>query len=426
MKIKIIEKDYDKVMSLAREKHKRPKKPNMFFRTLMKVVSLPDMKKTGFKCERVGMGRLGKGEPALYIMNHSSFVDLEIIATVMYPRPFNIITTSDAFVGKNALLRMIGCIPTKKFVHDPTLIRDIIYAVRKLNSNVVLFPEAGYSFDGTSTTLPETLGWFVKMLGVPLVMIESFGAFLREPLYNNLQKRKVSVSAREEFLLSKTEIENMSAESINELIHKKFSFNSFAWQKQNKLRIDEPYRADGLERVLYKCPVCKTEGRMLGKGVTISCLECGKTHVLTEYGELESTDGEPSFSNIPDWYSWERECVRDEIINGTYGFDVPVDILMSIDTKRVYRVGEGRLSHSKDGFHLTGCGGRLDYEQKPLASYSINADFNWYEIGDVIGIGNLEALYYCFPKKEGGIVAKARLAAEELFKIQNAEKREAK
>ena len=117
--------------------------------------------------------------------------------------------------------------------------------------------------------------------------------------------------------------------------------------------------------------------------------------------------------------------MRDEIVNGTYGFDVPVDILMSVDTKRVYRVGEGRLSHSKDGFHLTGCDGRLDYEQKPLSSYSINADFNWYEIGDVIGIGNFDALYYCFPKGKEGIVAKTRLAAEELFKIQNANKREA-
>ena len=40
----------------------------------------------------------------------------------------------------------------------------------------MLFPEAGYSFDGTSTTLPDSIGKFVKVLGIPLVMITTYGA----------------------------------------------------------------------------------------------------------------------------------------------------------------------------------------------------------------------------------------------------------
>jgi hypothetical protein len=34
----------------------------------------------------------------------------------------------------------------------------------------------------------------------------------------------------------------------------------------------------------------------------------------------------------------------------------------------------------------------------------------------VICIGNKDCLYYCFPKKDG-VVAKTRIAAEELYKI---------
>ena len=178
MKIKVIDKSYSDVMSQKHAKHKRPIKPNMFFRTLMKLVALPDTLKTHFKCERVGMDKLAKKEPALYLMNHSAFIDLPIVATVMYPKPFNIVASTDAFVGKDWLLRQIGCIPTKKFVHDPSLIRDIVHALKKLKSNVVLFPEAGYSFDGKATTLPSSIGKFIKMLGVPVVMIETYGAFL--------------------------------------------------------------------------------------------------------------------------------------------------------------------------------------------------------------------------------------------------------
>ena len=43
----------------------------------------------------------------------------------------------------------------------------------------------------------------------------------------------------------------------------------------------------------------------------------------------------------------------------------------------------------------------------------------------MICIGNRDALYYCFPKKQG-VVAKTRLAAEELFKIKSAEARRKK
>lgn len=420
MKIKVIDKSYREVMEKEKQKHKRPIKPNMFFRILMKLISLPDMKKNGFYCEKVGMERLGKKEPALYLMNHSSFIDLEIVATAMFPKPFNIVTSTDAFVGKEWLLRHIGCIPTKKFVHDPSLIRDIMHSLKKLRSNVVLFPEAGYSFDGKTTTLPETLGKFVKMLGVPLVMIEANGAFLRDPLYNNLQVRKTKVSAKMEYLLSPEQIAKMTDVEINEVIKKAFSFDNFKRQQEEKIRIDEPTRADYLERVLYKCPVCKAEGQMLGRGVEITCKKCGKVHILDEYGSLTSPDGNPSFTHIPDWYEWERECVRQDIVNGTHGFDIPVEILMAVDNSNLYRVGEGRLSHSKDGFRLIGCDGELNYEHKPLSSYSINCDFNFYEIGDVISFGNHEALYYCIPK-ENFPVAKARLAAEELFKIVSCE-----
>ena len=80
-------------------------------------------------------------------------------------------------------------------------------------------------------------------------------------------------------------------------------------------------------------------------------------------------------------------------------------------------MGEGHLTHSIAGFHLTGCEGKLDYAQDPILSYTLNSDFNWYEIGDVISIGTNRALYYCFPKNAGDFAAKARLATEELYKL---------
>ena len=218
MKIKVTEKSLEEVLAKPRIKHKRPKKPNIFFRTLMKVAGIPDLMKTHFKCEKIGMNRLKRGEPCLILMNHSSFIDLEIVASLMYPRPFNIVATTDSFIGKNWLMREIGCIPTKKFISDPTLVRDMMHAVKKLKSSVVLFPEASYSFDGTATPLPDTIGKCIKLLGVPVVMIRTYGAFHRDPLYNNLQVRRVDVSATEEILLSAEEVASKSDAEISSCI----------------------------------------------------------------------------------------------------------------------------------------------------------------------------------------------------------------
>lgn len=426
MKIKLKRKSYDEVLNLTPQKHKKPMKQSFLFRLLLRVVSIPDLFMTRFKVNKIGMEALGKKEPCLVLMNHSSFIDLEIASTVLFPRRFSVVCTSDGFVGKNLLMRFLGCIPTKKFVFDLGLIRDMKYAVEKLKSSVLLYPEAGYSFDGRATLLPETLGQFVKMLGVPVVMIETHGAFARQPLYNNLHRRKVKVSADMTYLLSSEDVTQKSAEEINGILNEQFSFDYFRWQQENRVKIDEPFRADFLHRVLYKCPACLAEGRMHGEGEKISCRACGKSYRLDEYGFLKAEAGETEFDHIPDWYAWERDCVKRELEEDTYRLDCDVDICMMVDTKCVYRVGEGRLEHTREGFHLTGCDGKLDYRQKPIASYSLCADFYWYQIGDVISIGNQKALYYCFPKNADVSVAKARLATEELYKTVKREKTGAK
>ena len=416
MRIKLEKKSYQEVLSLPRPEHIKPKRPNLFFRRLLKTLSKSELKATHFTYKEIHMEKLQQDEPCLILMNHSSFIDLKIAITIFASRPLNIVCTSDGFVGKEWLMRNLGCIPTQKFVMDVTLLRNMRYAIQTLKDSVLMYPEASYSFDGTATPLPKSVGKCLKLLNVPVIMVRTQGVFLRDPLYNNLQLRDVEISAEVEYLLSPKEIQTKSAEELNELLEKQFTFDHFLWQQKNHIKVSEPFRADYLNRVLYKCPSCKCEGRMLGKGTTLTCLECHKVYELTEYGFLKARKGETEFSHIPDWYKWQRQCVKEEIINGTYDLELPVKICMMVDTKAIYEVGEGVLKHSKEGFHLVGCNGELDYKQKPQVSYSLYADYYWYEIGDVICIGNQQVLYYCFPIIERDVVTKTRLATEELYK----------
>ena len=417
MKIKTVEKSYEEVLALPTPAHPKPKKQKAFWRFLLKTFSAGELKTVNFSHTTKNMEKIKQDEPCLYLMNHSSFIDLKIASTLIYPKPFHIICTMDALVGKEKLMRNLGCIPTRKFVMDVNLVRDMIYAVNKLNGSLLLYPEAGYSFDGTATPLGEGLGKCIKMLGIPVVMIQTTGAFLRDPLYNCLQLRQVNVSADMECILTKEEIENQTVNEINELVKKCFSFDQFCRQQEKQTYIAEGFRADGLHRVLYKCPQCHTDGQMIGQGITLSCKNCGKEYTLTDQGYMKAQSGQTEFAHIPDWYKWERECVREEIQNGFYKLDIPVQIGILKDTKALYMVGEGRLVHNKEGFHLTGCDGKLDYHQSSTASYTLNSDYFWYEIGDVINIGDAKMLYYCFVNQEDNVVAKTRLATEEIYKI---------
>ena len=203
MKIKVKNVSYEKLLKIKKPKRKKPKNPNFLFRWLVRFLSKSELKKANFTY--TFSSDIGKG-PHLILMNHSSFIDLKIASHIFKDIKYNVVSTTDALVGKEWLMRNIGCIPTQKFVHDLTLINDIRYALSK-NRSVLMSPEAGYSFDGTATALPRKMGVLLKKFDVPVIMIETFGAFSRNPLYNELQIRKdQKVSAKVRVLFTQEEI----------------------------------------------------------------------------------------------------------------------------------------------------------------------------------------------------------------------------
>ena len=413
--------DFDAVMALPRPQHKNPRKVNWFWRLLIRFLTVFGMMGTGFRYETEGFEKIGKDEPCLILMNHTCFQDMEVAYKILFPRAFNIVCSNDGFIGFFGLMewvmRSIGCIPTQKFVSDVSLVRDMEYCFKTLKTSVLMYPEACYSFDGTATTLPRKMGVLLKKFDVPVIMIETFGTFGRNPLYNELQiRRHVPITAKARVLYTREEIREKKVQELSAGVEAAFGFDHFRWQKEQGLEITQPFRADGLHRILYKCVDCGAEGQMVGKDTGITCGCCGRHHELTVLGELKAAEGETKITHIPDYYKWERQQVRQEILDGTYLLDCDVDIAMQVDYKAIYKVGQGRLVHNNAGFTLTGCDGRLCYTQPPQAGFGLYADYYWYEMEDVICIGDTEVHYFCFPKN-GAPVAKIRLATEEMYKL---------
>ena len=251
MKTTVKELDYEKVMALPQYPHLHPIRPGIFWRTLVRGLSILGLAGTHFHYTSEGMEKVGKNEPCLILMNHfllSGFADRKhhsvppTLQYYLYIRRLCGHGRPDGVGDAHHRLRT-----HRKFVTDLTLVQDMVYCLKDLKSSVLMYPEASYSFDGTCTALPRKMGVLLKKLDVPVVMIETFGAFSRNPLYNELQVRKsVPVSAKVRLLYSREDLKEKSVKELSDGLDKAFSFDQFRWQRENSIQI-----TDGFGRTVW-------------------------------------------------------------------------------------------------------------------------------------------------------------------------------
>ena len=77
MKIKTRKKSYAQVAAMPRPEHRKPLKPHILFRILIRILAIPDLLSARFTYTTERM-ELAEGKPCLILMNHSSFIDLKI------------------------------------------------------------------------------------------------------------------------------------------------------------------------------------------------------------------------------------------------------------------------------------------------------------------------------------------------------------
>ena len=361
----------------------------------------------------------GLKPPYLLLCNHNAFMDFKVATKAIFPHRANYVVAIDGFIGREQLLRNIGCICKRKFTNDLTLIRQLKQVIK--NGNIaVLYPEARYSLCGTTAVLPASLGKLCKLLGVPVVVLICHGHHVNSPFWNLHDRGVAPTEAEFSVLYTAEALKFASADEINEKIVAAFQYDDFAWQKERNIRTSYPKRAEGLHKVLYQCPSCGTEYRMSTEGCQIRCNACEKSWTMLENGELSADCGATEFSHIPDWYEWERKNVRREVENETYDSGLlPVRVDSLPNAKKFIHLGEGIMRHDMNGFSVWG----TDWEGspfemvKPVASlYSCHIEYEYLgKYGDCVDLNTLEDTWYIYPHDCDFSVTKMALATEELY-----------
>lgn len=150
----------------------------------------------------------------------------------------------------------------------------------------------------------------------------------------------------------------------------------------------------------------------------IWCEACGKTYEQDVYGVLKATTGETEFSHIPDWYEFEREQVKKQILEGTYRIEDEVRIESLPNAKGFHVLGDGKMVHDTHGFWITGYfDPNFDLIREPLSLYGLHIEYNYKNRGDAIDISTTDDSYWIFPKTKKDIVTKLHFGVEELYKL---------
>lgn len=394
---------------------KKPVRERRVLMPLAWVLSFPSTWKRKLKINKVDMESLKP--PYLLLCTHHAFIDFKVTTVATFPTRLNWIVAIDGFLFGENLLRSVGAICKRKFINDLKLVKHIKYVLDDLKGVVALYPEARYSLIGTTAILPDSLGKLCKMLNVPVVVLNMHGNFLTQPQWN-LDMRNVPLAADMTQIIFQDEIKDLSIDVINERVRKAFEYDEYKWQRENKIKIDFKDRMKNIHKVLYQCPSCLTEHQMNSAENRIWCEACGKTYEQDEYGVLKATTGETEFPHIPDWYEFEREQVRQQIINGTYRIEDEVRIESLPNAKGFHVLGDGKMVHDAHGFWVTGYfDPNFDLIREPLSLYGLHIEYNYKNRGDAIDISTSDDSFWIFPKTKKDIVTKLHFGVEELYKL---------
>ena len=380
-----------------------------------------------YKVEKINME--GLKPPYMLLSNHMYFVDFELCAMGTFPHRVNNVVSIDGYYRRPWLMELIGAICTRKYTTDLHLVRSIMKVVRR-GDILCMYPEARYSPAGVTSYMPDSLGTLIKRAGVPVVAVVHHGNYLHSPFWNFRQKRKVPLYTTMTQILTAEQLKQMSASEIMDTLKSALEYNEYRYQLEQGIKITEPYRAEGMHKILYQCPHCMAESKMDSKGAEIFCTECGKRWVLGEDGVLSAVEGETEFAHVPDWFAWEREQVKGQIERGEYRFEDEVEVYSMPRTWRFEKLGRAKITHTiEDGFVLEGHYRGEDYriQRLPIQMNSLHIEYDYCYIKplDCFDVSTEDDSFYCYPLTQKNVVTKLAFATEELYMRQMQGKRAA-
>ena len=214
--------------------YKKPNKPKWYFR-IVEYIAAPFyllFNKGHVKVDKDVKKIKG---PYIILSTHASFMDFAQIVTGIMPRTTGWVMSIEEFRRGDWLMGGIGGIAKRKFTNNICTVKNILYYLKTLKHTCTIFPEARFELAGINERLDGALGKFCKLADVPVVICKTYGNFINSPQWSKHPYRKIRQEAHLYLLLSREQLNEMSADEIQEKIEKAFIKDEYKWQLENNL-----------------------------------------------------------------------------------------------------------------------------------------------------------------------------------------------
>ena len=327
---------------------------------------------------RLKMGRnelTGTSGRRILICNHEAAIDFLPVYAAVRERchmvASNSIVMSIPVVAP--LAARVGVICKNQF---QTTITDMRAMKRVVDSEqlLVIFPAGMMTESGTSTPIPRATAKALKWLDADVYVGKVGGTYLTGPKWSGV-RRKGRITLDIYKLASREEFSALSVEQAEALVDEHLAFDAYRANEVNRVAYKKGDNVEGLEHVLFRCPVCGADHTVRAKGNRLSCTACGFALESDVYGRFHDPNGgEPLLRYPSDWYAKIERGICDLVAaDPTYEFTAMADVYKINEKKHRYeKAGRASVTMTFERFVLDGeLFGRPFYQEISTAPFPI-------------------------------------------------------
>lgn len=407
--------------TIAEKLHSRKmKKPSFVYNILGCVWKILFFKKYGVKVTFKKDFRKEVG-PYIVISNHASRLDYIFMGLPLLPKKYNFVVGYNEYFRSHLapVFKLLRPIPKKNFTADIYTIKEISRIISK-KGRIIIFPEGMSSISGANQPIAVGTGKFIKHFKIPVYYSIIKGGYLTSPKYC-LEDRLGTVEVEYDQLFTAEEINNLSAEEIEDIINKALYHDDYEWNltKQYLYKHNGDI-AKNLHHLLYMCPKCHKEFTMRGEKNKIYCTKCGNAATIDDTYKLTPIDDTcviPRTQTV--WFNQIRNKVKEEIKNENFSMTFRVKLGVLPEYKYLKNqatsniVGSGIVTINHEGLKYVGTKNKENYSFQikisEIPTYGMCTDvtrFYTFYKGEFVEF---------YPDEE--IVEKVFLVTEELHRL---------
>lgn len=287
-------------------------------------------------------------EPFVLISNHFNTWDAFVVMNSV-KKNVRFVATEVAFLDfakKIGMMHLARAIKKRVGKMDYQATKRIFNSLKQ-GYAVGLFPEGDNTFYGETLDIYQSTGKLLKRANVDVILIKQQGGYVSQPRWADFFSKKGVIYTKTSLLLSKEQLDTLTESDITKRVEEALYHNDYDFQREKMIDFDRKNRAEGIERLVYRCNNCGGILTVYGKEHDIVCKQCGVIGTINEYEFIEGN----RHDNLVD-YTHEMYEHIEEVINSRFQFEVTLNIV-NVNKLKNKSLGTFHVDYHDKGLFLS-------------------------------------------------------------------------